>query len=58
MLLIYNASTLSNEEIKDIIHDNGLMRYFISVDLAVESVPNAKTTITLRDLLEIHGLAQ
>lgn len=47
---------LADEAVEDALYDIQLMREFVGIDLARESVPDATTLLKFRRLLEEHGL--
>lgn len=61
MLRIYFLQqwyALADEALEDAIYDSQAMRDFVSIDLAIESVPDATTLLRFRHLLEKHALTQ
>ncbi len=49
---------LADEALEDAIYDSQAMRDFVSIDLSIESVPDATTLLRFRHLLERHSLTQ
>jgi IS5 family transposase len=49
---------LADEALEDAIYDSQVMRDFIGLDLAIESVSDATTLLRFRHLLEKHALTQ
>jgi IS5 family transposase len=49
---------LADEALEDAIYDRQVMRDFIGLDLAIESVSDATTLLRFRHLLEKHALTQ
>lgn len=49
---------LSDAGVEDVIYDSYCMRKFMSLDFMTESVPDAKTLLKFRHLLEKHGIGK
>jgi IS5 family transposase len=58
MYLLQAWFSLSDEGVEDAIYDSFAMRQFMSLDFAVEQVPDATTLLHFRHLLEEHNLGQ
>src|SRR5215218_9026578 len=59
MLRIYFLQqwyALADEALEDAIYDSQAMRLFAGIDLSVESVPDATTSLKFRHLLQAHAL--
>ena len=49
---------MSDEGVEDAVYDSYAMRKFMSLDFAVEQVPDATTLLHFRHLLEKHKLGE
>ena len=58
MYLLQVWFSLSDEGIEDAVYDSYAMRRFMSLDFAVEQVPDATTLLHFRHLLENHKLGE
>lgn len=58
MYVAQNVLGLSDEEIEDVIYDNGSTRCLVGVGLATASAPIVTTLLEFRRLLETHGLTR
>lgn len=58
MYFIQQWYGLSDVAVEDAIYDSQALRNFCSIDLSIESVPDATTLMNFRHLLETHELPQ
>lgn len=58
MYFVQNWYGLADEAVEDAIYDSQALRDFCSIDLAVESVPDATSLLNFRHLLENNRLPQ
>lgn len=58
MYFVQNWYGLADEAVEDAIYDSQALRDFCSIDLAVESVPDATSLLNFRHLLENNQLPQ
>lgn len=58
MYFVQQWYALADEALKDAIYDSQALRDFVGIDLSVESVPGAATSLKFRHLLEKQALTQ
>lgn len=58
MYFVQQWYALAEKSLEDSIYDSQVLRNFVAVDLAVESVPDATTLLMFRQMLEMLSLTQ